>query len=184
MDFLSNQSNITIFTFILINLVGLAFFVKVIAIHWPKKDSNTESDSNLNYRVVDKFLSDAELSFYKVLLAAVPPGSVVFSKVRIADVLTPTEDNKSYMSAFAKISAKHFDFIICSEDRLAILAAVELDDRSHQSKKAKSRDAIVNKACSSAKLPLIRIKARASYNIQDIKKEVDINAEVVGASGS
>ncbi|WP_411979503.1 DUF2726 domain-containing protein [Vibrio sp. 1249-1] len=64
----------------------------------------------------------------------VPDELVVMSKVRIADVLYATKglDRKDSARLFAKISSKHFDFVLCLRTDLSYVAAIELDDSSHQ----------------------------------------------------
>jgi len=125
------------------------------------------------------FLSPAERSFYGVLLQSVPPEHEVMSKVRIADVLQPKKgtSRKHWQSAFNKISAKHFDFVICSSDTMQVVAAIELDDKSHSKKGTKARDKFIEQACTSAELPLIRFPARGSYVVGDVQTQ--INASIL-----
>lgn len=57
----------------------------------------------------------------------------VFGKVRVADVLSvrKSSDRRAWRRAFNRISSKHVDFVLCDQKTLMIVAAVELDDRSH-----------------------------------------------------
>ncbi len=124
-------------------------------------------------------LSAAERSFYGVLVAAVPE-QLVFTKVRVADVIQPAKGltRSNWQKAFNRISAKHFDFVLCDPDNLHVVAVIELDDRSHHQKTSKQRDALIDAACTSAKIPLIRVKAAKAYNINDIRKQIfEINLE-------
>ncbi len=115
--------------------------------------------------------SPAERSFLGVLEKALESEYRILGKVRIADVLTPERglSQKKWQIAFNKISAKHFDFVLCHENTLEVIAVVELDDKSHNRQKARARDQIVQHACESSGLPLIRFAVKASYQIRDVR---------------
>lgn len=124
------------------------------------------------YTQRDALFSVAERSFYGVLEQAISKDYKIFGKVRVADVLTPKSNlNKSnWQTAFNKISAKHFDYVLCQKDTLQVVAVIELDDKSHNSKKAKNRDAFLEDACEGADLKLIRFKAKAGYQIDSVRE--------------
>lgn len=120
------------------------------------------------------FLSAAERSFFGVLSQAAGDRATVLAKVRIADVIAPRSGLKGAdrQRAFNRISAKHFDFLLCDPATLEPLAAVELDDRSHRGKAAAKRDAIKDEACESAQLPLVRFTAKRGYALPEIKEQL------------
>ena len=114
------------------------------------------------YKMGPPLFSPAERSFLGTLDQAVGGTYRVFGKVRVADVLAPSNetDSKRWRAAFNRIAAKHFDFVICSVDDLKIVCAVELDDSSHGSKLRTARDAFLAEACEQSGLPLLRIAVR------------------------
>ncbi len=116
----------------------------------------------------------AERSFYGVLQQAVGDHFLVFAKVRVADVLSPQKgmQRSDWQRAFNKISAKHFDFVLCTKDTLSVEAAIELDDKSHNKPNRVQRDNFLNQAATTAGLSLIRFPVQASYSVQSIKSEV------------
>ncbi|MEZ5541266.1 MAG: DUF2726 domain-containing protein [Pseudomonadota bacterium] len=126
------------------------------------------------YQLSTYLMSKAERSFYGVLVQAVGRTDLVFSKVRVADVINPKAglNRAQWQRAFNAISAKHFDFLICDRKDCSIRLAVELDDSSHDSAKAHKRDRLLNAACASSGLPLLRIRAAHTYVIEEIKREV------------
>jgi hypothetical protein len=126
------------------------------------------------YKKRDVLLSPAERSFYGVLCKVIENNAVVFTKVRVCDVLFHADglSPKERQIAFNKISAKHFDFVLCNPDDLSILAAIELDDSSHNSRNRIDRDIFLDNACKSANLILHRFKARRSYKIADISERL------------
>lgn len=127
------------------------------------------------YRLSSGLLSKAERSFYGVLSRAAGIDHVVFAKVRIADALAPAKGmgRSNWQSAFNAISSKHFDFLLCDPLDCSIQLAVELDDASHDSERSGKRDRLINQACESAGLPLLRVKAARSYSETDIRKRIE-----------
>lgn len=126
------------------------------------------------YRFTPLF-SKAEKSFFHILHQSIPDYCTLFAKVRIADVLTPAKglDRKSWYSAFARISSKHFDYVLCDSKTLSVLAVIELDDKSHDSFKVKKRDAFVEEACKTADLKLLRFKCLRNYNVSAIRDFIE-----------
>lgn len=127
------------------------------------------------YRRKPYLLSKAERSFYGVLTQAVGGKALIFSKVRVADVLTPQNglNRSNWQRAFNQISAKHVDFLLCDPQNCAIKLAIELDDASHGSAKRQKRDAFLEQACESAGLPLLRIRAARGYGVADIRQQIE-----------
>jgi len=74
----------------------------------------------------------AEARFLRVLDEALGEEYRVFAKLRLADLLDVRgERGAAWLRAFNQISAKHVDFVVCRRETLEVVAAVELDDRSH-----------------------------------------------------
>jgi len=131
--------------------------------------------SAFGYRRKPYLLSKAERSFYGVLTQAVGDKALIFSKVRVADVLAPQKglNRSNWQQAFNKISAKHLDFLLCDPQDCAVKLAIELDDASHGSAKRQKRDAFLEQACKSPGLPLLRIRAARGYGVADIRQQVE-----------
>lgn len=84
-------------------------------------------------------------------------GVRIFAQVRIADVISVKgKRNRSWWRAFRKISSKHIDFVVTSQD-FRLLAAIEVDDASHLKRERKERDVFVDRVFIEAGLPLIRV---------------------------
>lgn len=126
------------------------------------------------YELNGPLFTPAERSFYGVLNLACESKAVVFGKVRIADILKPIKglNRSEWQTAFNKISAKHFDFVLCNPSDLSVIAVIELDDKSHSQKKQMKRDEFVELACETAHLKLHRFKASATYTVEEIKSEI------------
>ena len=70
-------------------------------------------------------------------------GYVICPKVRLFDIIEPKKGHEKYKTLMYKIQAKHIDFLICDQN-MHIKAVIELDDRSHDKKDRKERDAFVD----------------------------------------
>ncbi len=145
-------------------IIGVALFLK-------------KSKSTLRghpYEQQGLLFTAAERSFYGVLCQATKGKAIVFGKVRVGDILKTRKglNASERQKAFNKISAKHFDFVLCKPDDLSVLAAVELDDSSHNTNKRILRDEFLEGACKSAGLKLHRFKARKSYTIAEVQESL------------
>lgn len=125
------------------------------------------TSEQLPYRQRDDFLSAAELSFYRILMLALDGSHIVCPKVNLADlffVARPNE-NQSYRN---KIDRKHVDFLLCDPATMKPIMGVELDDASHARRDRQDRDEFVDQVFEVAGLPLVRVRAAASYSPQNI----------------
>lgn len=80
-------------------------------------------------------------------------------QVRVADIVRVAPDRKSgsreWWQLFRLVSQWHCDVVIT--DRAGrIIAAVELDDRSHQAPKRQRRDLLLEEVLKQAGIPLLR----------------------------
>lgn len=115
--------------------------------------------------------SPAERSFLGVLEQAVGAKYRVFGKVRVADVVSAKRlsNRRRWQRAFNRISAKHFDFVLCGKDDLSIIAVVELDDKSHGQRKRRERDRFLAGLCEAVSLPLLQIPAKRAYSVAEVR---------------
>lgn len=163
----------------------LILFIVLIALVFSTLKRGKARTLDLPYEIKKQLFTPAERSFYGVLNQAVGDNAVVFGKVRVADVLSPSKglDRSTWQRAFNRISAKHFDYVICSPDSLSVLSVIELDDKSHSKNRRSERDQLINDACAAAQLTLHRFNARATYNISEIREALFspiFDAEVQG----
>lgn len=122
----------------------------------------------LPYRLSDKFISPAELSFLNILRVAAGDGVAICPKVNLHDLFLVSERKKNY-SYVGRISQKHVDFVLCDAQTMRPRLAVELDDASHRQDKRRQRDAFVDDVFKAASLPLVRITARQTYSVHEVR---------------
>lgn len=151
-------------------LIPIALLILVIRLI----QNNYKPVKKLDYQRLPALFTNSEIAFMEALHIAVDGRGSIFGKVRIADVLEPAKglSRSNWQSSFNKIAMKHFDFVICNNDDLSIICAIELDDKSHQRKDRIERDLFVNDACESAKFSLIRFKVSSSYQISDLQNKL------------
>jgi len=156
-----------ILIFAVLVFIALIFFKKQAA-----QNGGGGSDSALGYRQKKTLFTEAERSFLGVLDQCIDPKQHrIFGKVRVADIVepNPTKNRSDWSRAFGKIKAKHFDYVICATDTLKPVCAIELDDKSHNQKKRQQRDQLLESVCKDANLPLIRVPAKRSYKLEEVK---------------
>lgn len=118
-----------------------------------------------------EILTAGELAFFKVLYPVVSPHWHIFTKVRMEDIIQVRKglEKKEAYGFRSRIKSRHIDFVLCDKESLEVLMCIELDDRSHQTAKAKESDAFKNKALEAAGVALVRIPARSNYSEDYIK---------------
>jgi len=124
----------------------------------------------------ETLLTQGEAAFHRVLRRAVArhrPGLTISIKTRLADIIhcPPRLWNTAHGR---RLSQKHIDFVLYDSLSTRIVAAIELDDRSHQWPERRRRDEFVDAAFAAAGIPLIRIRAAYRYEVEAI---VDVIAD-------
>jgi hypothetical protein len=132
--------------------------------------STSSNEEGFPYVLGDALFTPAERSFLGVLDQAVGNDFRVFGKVRVADVVGVTKgvQKSHWQRAFNRISAKHFDFVLCRPSDLKPVCVIELNDKSHAKDARKGRDEFLEEVCTVAGIPLIFIPAQHSYTLTEI----------------
>lgn len=110
-----------------------------------------------------KPLSDRERETLKVLRTALPECDI-HANMRLADVIKADWWQYNYIKSY------HLDFVICDQDGHTI-AAVELDDSTHDTPKAQRRDAKKDGWLHDAGIKLIRI--RKPHEAEEIRRLIE-----------
>ncbi|ANG64197.1 hypothetical protein A8C75_18095 [Marinobacterium aestuarii] len=155
--------------FVLVGLLVLAvvFFLKFLA----RNRTSAAPADQLRYRRRPALFTPAERSFAGVLDQVLDARYRVYGKVRVADLIEPLpgKDRRIWQKAFNRISAKHFDFVICNSSDLVPVVVIELDDSSHQKAKRQQRDEMLQQICQQVQLPLIRVPAQKGYKLVEVE---------------
>jgi very-short-patch-repair endonuclease len=98
----------------------------------------------------------------------VPDGLALCFKVRLCDLIDCAADARR-KGFWSKIAQKHIDFVVVDAGDTAIRLAIELDDRSHDRKDRRDRDAFVDGALAAAGIPIFRVPAAMTYDPRVIR---------------
>jgi len=156
---------------VLLVVIMLAVVVIGVVMKASKRGVSTPK---LPYVRKEFLLTAAERSFFHVLNRHVGEQYTISCQVRVADVLAiekglPGKERQSYLN---RITSKHVDFVLCNPTTMKIIAAIELDDKSHDKPARKERDAFLNEAFKAAGTPLIRFKAKSSYSGHELLETI------------
>lgn len=152
-------------------LIVLAALVKVLE-QSKAKGSEGASAGPLPYHAKDYLFTQAERRFLDALDEAVGGNHRVFAKVRLADLVFMPKGTDGRQGHQNKVNMKHIDFVVCERRAMKPVVAVELDDSSHQREDRVRRDDFVNRALEAAGLPLVRVRAAASYDPAQIRHAI------------
>ena len=142
--------------FVLIILLSKAKVVRV-------KKGLLQKVTGAQYKSTQYLCTKTEQNFFKQLMRKLPLDKYyISSKVRLADLTIPI--NRKNIALFNKVAKKHVDFVICNREDSSIVACIELDDSSHNSKSAKKRDSEKNIALTDANIALFRVKTSRNYS--------------------
>jgi len=157
---------------ILVIVVLVVVALAVVAASKAKGGSG--SSVGFPYQRAGALFSTAERSFLGVLDQAASPEYRVFGKVRVADVaaLKPGLSASARQGALNHVASKHFDFVVCRASDFSVLCAVELNDKSHGSKRGQARDEFVVGVCRAIGLPLLQVPAQRGYSVADIRAQL------------
>lgn len=135
-------------------IFGLVIVVLVVLL--SKKNAGAaepkEDDKQLNndaeyikgaYKQKWMFTQNEKPAYYKLKEIADKHGLLLFTKVRLWDLVEPVSGHPKYKTNRYRIQAKHVDFVLCKSNLVAKYV-IELDDSSHDTQKGKSRDLFVD----------------------------------------
>ena len=138
----------------MLGILGLVIVVKSILQKKKKKIGG-------KFVAIPFLNTKAEQNFFVQLKRQLPDNIHLVSKVRLADLCKP--DNPKNIVGFNKVARKHIDFVLIEQASSKVIAAIELDDKSHQKRDAIRRDKDKNYALSSAGIKLFRVKTTKHY---------------------
>lgn len=157
---------------IVIFVVALFLFV-IYVLKILLAGKKTERRPDL-YEKRDYLLTKAERSFFGVLEQVVQGQMRVMCKVRLADVVAVKKgiQNPERQRLLNSIQSKHFDFVLCDNDRVTVQCVIELDDKSHEEERRQDRDSFVDQVMQSASIPIFHFSAKRGYSIEEIRNAV------------
>ncbi|WP_174511262.1 DUF2726 domain-containing protein [Methylocella tundrae] len=122
-----------------------------------------------------RFLSPNEKCFFSALRRALGDGYLVCPQVRLAEIVdvNPRVGGAKRQAALYRVAGKSIDFVVCSSLTFELLAAIEVDDRSHFRQERRERDAFVNSLFGEIGLPLVRVAAKRDYSAAVLREALE-----------
>lgn len=148
-------------------IIGGLIIFKLLA------NQGERTEKPLPYRAKQYFFSRSEQEFLRILNESIDRQKyIIFPKVRLADFIEVTIKGKEYQGWWNKIKSKHVDFLVWDLQLNKIIAAIELDGKTHELEQVKKRDEFIEKLYKYINLPLFRVKVGSSFTneIQEMIK--------------
>jgi hypothetical protein len=130
-------------------------------------------DGPLPYERRGVMLSPAEISFLRALQSATREDWLIFSMVRLADIIKVRPKTRKFQSWNSRIQGKHLDFVLCDLETLDVKLAIELEDVSGAAGYRGRRDRFVNTALAAAGVPLLRVRVQEKYETSLLRKDLE-----------
>jgi hypothetical protein len=147
-------------------LIGAAVVIAILKLVLAKRDQGKATLPSFPY-VPRLVLSRNEQPLYHWLTKTLSQRYAIFAKVRLADVIDVARGTEAYKSHWNRINAKHVDFLLCDPKSFVPVAAVELQDASHNRADRKDRDVFVRDALAAAEVKLIEVPSLTNFNAAD-----------------
>ena len=142
-------------------VIGLFMLIVLLLLLIPfvwlkKRNDNPFCSTTVSLPYMRRALmTETELNVYAVLLEALPQ-YMVFAQVQVSRVLEVPSNTETYYW-FNFISRLSYDFVVCRPDSTPI-AAIEIDDASHNLPDRQEADHRKNRATQAAGVAIVRWK--------------------------
>lgn len=153
-----------ILSIIIILIMAVSNIVLGFTRHKEKKQERSYKKQKKSNLVVDGVYSKKYLftkneyaAYFKLKEIADKNNYILFTKIRMLDLVEPDRRNKDYRIFFWKIQSKHVDFIMC-DSKLVPKYIIELDDDTHSKREREERDKFVDAVFKDAGYTLIRTR--------------------------
>lgn len=130
-------------------------------------------DGPLPYERRGVLLSPAEINFLRTLQLAVREDWLIFSMVRLADIIKVRPRTRKFQTWNTRIQGKHLDFVLCDVETLDIKLAIEVEQQPTSFLDRGHRDRFVNTALAAAGVPLLRVKVQEKYETAVLRKDLE-----------
>jgi len=129
-------------------------------------------DGPLPYERRGVLLSPAEINFLRSLQLAAREDWLIFSMVRLADIIKVRPRTRKFQTWNGRIQGKHLDFVLCDLETLDVKLAIELEDTAATSDRGR-RDRFVDTALAAAGVPLLRVRVQDKYETAVLRKDLE-----------
>lgn len=157
---------------IILAIAGFTFYQKL-----QQGGSNKQKNSSFKYEPDSEvwpfeqadLLTATEKKFFRTLKNALPSHQI-FVQIPLSEMLR-VQKGHDYKAWSNRINRMRVDFVVC-DDECKIIAAIELDDKSHDNDKRRADDAKKDKALNSARIRIIRWRVENMPSVEAIQGTV------------
>jgi hypothetical protein len=118
------------------------------------------------------FLTPSEIAYYKVLRVIFADRYRIFAQVRVLD-LCDVLDRPFNQEAVARIDGSQVDFVLCHPRTFKPMAAIELQDPTHDGGDRREQDAFLDEVFRSIGMKLVRQRVRLTYSVAEVTQMVE-----------
>jgi hypothetical protein len=118
-------------------------------------------------------LSPTGINFLRTLQLAAREDWLIFSMVRLADIIKVRPKTRKSFFWNSRIQGKHLDFVICDYETLEVKLAIELDDSALPKAQRRAQANFVTAALTAAGVPLLRVRVREKYETAALRKDIE-----------
>jgi hypothetical protein len=125
--------------------------------------------------VSNRFVSEAEANFFRVLQRVVGTRGHVLAQVSLKQLLFLPGSNQSNPGRAVwqnKINQRSIDFVVCDPSTLRPLVAIELHEPSHTKPERQTRDEEVEDLLEAAGLPMCGVLSSRNYDTRELEATV------------
>lgn len=152
--------------------LGVALLALIIWLKRPKQKAVKGDDLAIWPFEPMPIMTDSEVLFFKKLQLALPE-YLIFSQVQLSRIIEPSDEaGRDRQFWFNRVCRQSVDFVLIDKDCQTVLAAIELDDWTHESQARQKQDAKKDKALASAGIPIIRFHAEKMPGIEMVRMDV------------
>lgn len=156
---------------ILIVIVAVIFVLIIWSLFSANDKPTKESIDDMKVwpYVARELMTAPERELYRRLQQALPD-YLIFSQVQLSRIIdvAPEAQKQAWLNRINRMSV---DFVICATDGAKILAAIELDDSSHDQAERIKADSKKDKALQSAGVPIIRWPVKGMPQPQQLRAD-------------
>jgi very-short-patch-repair endonuclease len=160
-------------TIVILLIFAIVVFLPVLI----KRGQRTVGGSSPWPFYVKRLLTQPEQVLYHRLVKSLP-NHVVLAQVQMSRVLG-VKKGFHFHEWNNRINRMSYDFVICDK-AATVIAAIELDDKSHENDRRKDTDAKKNRATTDAGLRLVRWHVKSLPDELTIQRELNANDPALG----
>lgn len=120
--------------------------------------------------VSNRFVSEAEADFFRVLRAVVGDRGHILAQVSLRQLLYfPARSSPGRQRWLNKVAQKSVDFVVCDPNTLTPKVVIELDEPSHARPDRQTRDEDVDTILEAASMPVLRVLTSRTYDTRELE---------------